>query len=143
MKKPIVIVVLLLLIGGGGFFAGMQYQKSKSPSTADFQAMREQFRSGERPQGLGERRPQGQGGAISGEIIDRDEKSIIVKLPDGSSKIVLISENTAINKATEGSLDDLVTGEQVMVFGQTNSDGSVSATQIQLNFRDRKFSQPY
>lgn len=132
--KILIFVTLVLVIGGGSFFAGVQYQKSKSPSTADFQAMREQFRSGERPQGLGGRL-QGQGGAISGEIINSDEKSITVKLPDESSKIILISENTAINKATEGSIEDLETGKQVMVFGQENPDGSITAQNIQLNPR--------
>jgi len=34
--------------------------------------------------------------------------------------------------AVEGSVNDLETGQQAMVFGQTNSDGSVSATDIQL-----------
>lgn len=135
MKKTILVIVgiLVIAVGVGSFFAGVQYQKSKSPSRADFQAIREQLRSGERPQGLGER-PQAQGGAISGEIIDSDGKSITVKLPDGGSKIVLVSENTAINKAAEGSVDDLKTGQQVMVFGQANSDGSISAIHIQLNF---------
>ena len=70
---------------------------------------------------------------VRGEIIDQDEESITVKLSDDSSKIVLISENMSINKATEGSVDDLEVGKEVMVFGQENSDGSVSATNIQLN----------
>lgn len=130
--KILILIALILAIGGGSFFGGVQYQKSKRLSITDFQAMREELRPGERPQGLGEWQS---GGAVSGEIIDRDEESITVKLPDESSKIVLISENTTINKATEGSIDDLETGEQVMVFGQANSDGSVSASQIQLNFR--------
>jgi hypothetical protein len=59
---------------------------------------------------------------------------VTVKLPDGSSKIVLISENTKINKMTEGSIDDLETGKQIVVFGQENSDKSISATNIQLDF---------
>src|SRR4030043_1252872 len=86
---------------------------------------------GER-QGLGNnQRPAGLA-MVRGEIISQDEKSITVKLPDESSKIVLISENTKINKASEGSLADLKTGEQVMINGQTNSDGSVSATNVQV-----------
>jgi len=125
--KNVVIVILIIAFTAGGFLAGMKYQQSKQPARPDFQAMR----------GLrgtsGIQRPAGTG-VIRGEIINRDERSITVKLPDESSKIVLISENTAINKATEGSVDDLETGGQVMVFGQTNADGSISATQIQLNF---------
>lgn len=129
-KSKIVIIfgVLLIVVGGGAFFAGMKYQQSRQPSRADFQS-----RAGMRQQNLPAGAQQRVGaGAIRGEIISQDDKSITVKLQDGSSKIVLISENTAINKATEGSVDDIKTGEQVMVLGQTNSDGSVSATDIQI-----------
>ena len=75
---------------------------------------------------------------IRGEIINKDEKSITVKMPDNSSKIILLSENTKINKATEGSVDDLETGKQVVVFGQENPDKSISATNIQLDFGFRE-----
>ena len=82
-----------------------------------------------------------QGGSsekVRGEIISQDKKSITVKLPDGSSKIILISENTKINRTTEGSVDDLETGKQIVVFGQENSDKTISATNIQLGFGLKK-----
>lgn len=131
--KNTIIVALIMVFTGVGFFAGMKYQQSKQPSRADFQA-----RIGARQGFAGAQRPAGSE-MIRGEIINRDEKSITVKLPDESSKIILISENTAINKATEGSVEDLEAGKEVMIFGQTNSDGSVSAQSIQLNpvFRER------
>lgn len=128
--KNIPVIVLILVASGVGFFAGVKYQQSKQPSRADFQS-RAEMRQQNLPAGAQQRVG---AGTIRGEIISQDDKSITVKLPDGSSKIVLISENTEINKATEATINDLTTGEQVMVFGQTNSDGSVSATQIQLNF---------
>ena len=126
-NNPLLIVIIAIIVGAGGFFAGMKYQQNKQPSRADFQAMRgvRQGFAGASQAGIE---------AVRGEIISQDEESITVKLPDDSSKIVLISENTEINKATEGSTDDLESGEQVMIFGKKNSDGSISATQIQLNF---------
>ncbi len=127
MKKNILLVVILVIIvGAAGFFAGVKYQQSKQPSRSDFQN-----RMGTRQDLPGNQRPAGSQ-MIRGEVISRDQESVTVKLPDESSKIILISENTAINKTTEGSIDDLENGQQVMVFGQQNSDGTVSAANIQI-----------
>lgn len=131
-------IILVTTVGVGAFFAGMKYQQGKQPSRLDFQAMH------------GERQGQGFPGGpqlgteiVRGEIISKNDDSVTVKLPDESSKIVLLSDNTQINKASEATRDDLNTGEQIMVVGKTNSDGSVSATQIQLNFEfvRREFPQ--
>lgn len=118
-------IFLAVLMGIGGFFVGIKYQQRKVPSFGQFRgAMRQSANQGSQPRGLG---------AIRGEIISRDEKGITVKLTDESSKIILISENTEITKASEGVLDDLEVGKQVMVFGQENPDGSVSAQTVQIN----------
>lgn len=129
MKKNIVMVLVIvaLAIGGAGFFGGMKYQQNKQPSRTNFQAMRDMRQSGMSGVQQG-----GNSGMIRGEIIEQDEESVTIKLLDDSSKIILISENTEINKTTEGFIGDLEIGEQLMVFGQTNSDGSISATNIQL-----------
>jgi len=129
-----IMVFLAIAMAVGGFFAGMKYQQSRRPSIADFPG---NGRFGQRglnnDNGQNQQRPAGSA-MVRGEIIKKDESTITVKLADDSSKIVFLSENTAINKATEGSADDLVSGGEVMVFGNTNSDGSISASQIQLNF---------
>ena len=39
-------------------------------------------------------------------------------------------------KSTSGSLSDLSKGENVVIIGQTNSDGSVSAESVQIRPKD-------
>ncbi len=121
MNKNIVILVLAVIIAGGaGFWAGIKY---RIPGVNFQAAGRGQFQRGP---GNGFR-------PVSGEIISSDDKSITVKLVDGSSKIVIVSESTVINKSAEGARADLKTGEKVAVFGTENADGSVTAQNIQLN----------
>ncbi len=111
---------------GTGFFAGMKYDQSKQPALSEQgrNFMQGAGRNGGNRMGF---RP------VSGEIISSDSTSITVKLPDGSSKIVLLSDKTIVNKADPANKSDLKTGEKVAVFGQENSDGSVTAQTIQLN----------
>jgi len=145
MKKnnnnAILIAVVALLIGGvAGFFGGTYYQKSQRVTFAG--AMN--GGNGNRMMYGGQRTGAGFGAAagggntmgfrpVAGEITSADAKSITVKLPDGSSKIVVFSDKTVVNKADKASTSDLKTGNKVLIVGQTNSDGSVTAQNIQLN----------
>lgn len=70
--------------------------------------------------------------ATNGEIISKDEKSFTVKLSDGSSKIVLFSASTTVGEMTQGSMDSLTPGKTVMVMGKTGTDGSITATMVQI-----------
>lgn len=137
MNKNIILAVLVILLCGGSFYGGMKYQQKKG-----LQNIRQQFGNGQFQRGNGSANISGQprqagnrmgGRAVTGEILSQDEKSLTVKSADGSSKIVLLSETTTVNKATEGTKDDLKVGEQVVVFGTENTDGSVTAQNIQLN----------
>ncbi len=129
MNKNVIMTILIIVVGAGAFFGGMKYQQSKVPSFGrQFNGMQGGRNGQGQPSGIRQNfRP------VNGEIISADDKSITVKLTDGSSKIVLLSDKTEINKAGEATKVDLKVGEKVAVFGQQNSDGSVSAQNIQLN----------
>jgi hypothetical protein len=144
MKNNLIIgVFIALVIGGGiGFFAGMQYQKSKLTDMITFNGrgiMNDQRQANRQfTQRMGG--PNSGNRPVTGEIIDSDDKSITVKLSDGSSKIIIIDSKTSINKSAEGSLADLKKGEKVAAFGISNSDGSINAVNIQLNPQIRVFN---
>ena len=132
-NNSIIVVIIALVIGlGGGFFAGMKYQEGKTPSFGnDTNRQFSRFQNGSQ-NGQTQRNRTGFQ-PVSGEIISANDKSITVKLQDGSSKIVLFSDKTTINKAETATKSDLKSGEKVAVFGTQNSDGSVTAQNIQLN----------
>lgn len=127
----IIVAILVIIVGTGGFYGGVKYQESKTPS------FRRSSETGNFPRQTGQRA----GASMTrGEIIDRDDESITVKQTDGSTKIILLSGDTSINKAQEGKIEDLEKGAQVAIFGQENSDKSITASNIQLNpeeFRGR------
>ncbi|MGE5041811.1 MAG: OB-fold nucleic acid binding domain-containing protein [Candidatus Levyibacteriota bacterium] len=129
-NQILITVIVSIIVGAAAFAGGMQYQKSKISNPYS------QFAGAG---GNGMRRFGGgngmmrNGNAVVGEILSKDDTSITVKLNDGSSKIVLYSDKTPINKAAKATKDDLTTGERVAVFGTANSDGSVTAQDIQLN----------
>lgn len=112
-----------LVVLAGTFWGGMLYGQSKN-------------KFGQFPgqnQGVSIRaNRQGGAGFNSGEILSKDDKSITIKLPTGGSKIILFSSATEIGKFTTGILDDLQVGKNVMVQGQTNQDGSITAQSIQI-----------
>ena len=147
MNKLIAIVIATaVVVGGGAFYGGMKYAQSKVPqgrlSQADFQNL-QNFSPEERQQRLqelganaggfrGGQRGGNAGGFTTGEIISKDDKSVTVKLRDGGSKIVFLSDSTEITKSAAGTLSDLEVGKNISVNGTTNSDGSITAQLIQL-----------
>ncbi len=126
MKKSFLIitaVIALLIIGGGSFYGGMLYGQSQKRS-AGFPGQNAgiSIRGGR----------QGGAGFNSGEILSKDDKSITIKLATGGSKIIFFSGSTEIGKFVNGTSDDLQVGETVMVQGQANQDGSITAQSIQI-----------
>lgn len=138
IKKVALSLVLASLMGVGGFFLGMTYQKSQA---ADVARTGGQFGGMRGTGGLAGRAFDPQlGRPVTGEIIGRDEKSITLKLQDGSSKIVLLPGNTEFRKTTAASPSDLKQGERVVVIGKENADGSVTANIVQIGGFGRQIS---
>ncbi len=120
-------IVVAIVVGAVAFYGGMTYQKSQAPQPGS------QAQNGG-PGGRSQGRNGGNGQRpIAGEIISADDKSITIKLQDGSTKIVLLTDKTTINKAAEATKSELTTGQRVAAFGMENADGSITASNIQLN----------
>lgn len=144
MKKEILYpVITAVVVGALAFFGGMKYQQMQRANlrgaggNANFMMAGGQ-RGGAAGGGQGMR--QGFRPTI-GEIIASDDKSITVKMEDGSSKIVLISDTTTINKTDPGAKTDLKVGTKVGVFGQ-DSNGTVTAQNIQINPQQMRGATP-
>jgi hypothetical protein len=127
IQKTLIIAVVAtaIVFGGGGFFGGMKYGRGLTPARGA---------NGQLPGALGaaaQRLRQGTG-FVNGDILSKDDKSITVKNRDGGSQIIFFTPSTSIGKSTTGTAADLTVGESVTVNGTANSDGTVTATNIQI-----------
>jgi len=135
MKKNLILILIaLIVVGIGGFFGGMKYGQSQALKNLTPEKMREifqqrgqTFQRGEIPQRQRERV-----GFLSGQVISKDEKSLTIKLPDGSTKIVFVAESTQILKSVEGNIEDIEIGKQVLVSGEQTTEGYLTAKTIQI-----------
>lgn len=129
MKNNLILITIAiaLVVGAVAFYGGMKYQQTK---------VRGNF-SGQGQQGLGNKQGRFAGSGanrpVMGKILSVDDKSLTVQVMDGSSKIVVLPDNVTINKTDPAAKADLKTGENVGVFGTSNSDGTVTAQSVQLN----------
>jgi hypothetical protein len=126
--RILISIVLIIVAAAGGFFGGMMFQKNQAPSL-----------SGATGRGNFAGRFGGQAGQnaafrpVRGQVLDMSANSLTVKMSDGSTKIVVLSSSTAFMQSTKAALTDVKTGDTVNVVGTANSDGSVTAQDIQIN----------
>lgn len=119
-NNTLVTIIIAVVVGLAGFFVGMQfsnYQRQQS-RTGQFGTRNGNFRN----------RP-----GVIGEIISLDNNSATVKMQDGSTKIVILSSSTSFVKTSEASKTDLKVGDRIGAFGTENSDGTLTAVNVQLN----------
>jgi hypothetical protein len=129
--------VVVIGVGVGCLFGGKAWGDNGS-STND--GSNQTWADGNRPSGMpgdgsmpaGAPGGRNGGNMVSGSIIAIDADSITVQTTDGSTKIVLVGSSATISLVTAGSASDLKTGENVVVSGTTNTDGTVTATSIRL-----------
>lgn len=143
------VIAIVVVVGAGAFYGGMRYGEGRPPSAAaamktlssltpEQAAQAFQQGGGGFPgagfagAGGGRRNGAAGGGLVNGEVVSKDAQSVTVKLADGSTKIVFYSASTTVSKSATGTAADLTAGTGVLVTGTTNSDGSVTATRIQL-----------
>lgn len=138
IKTYIPIIIACIIIGAGSFYGGMRYERNGSAAgpNANFSPQERQARmanggfTGTTQRTNGTRTTGG--GLLMGEIISKESTSITVKLQDGGSKIVFLSNATKIAKSIDGSTADLTVGAQVTTMGTANADGSITAQSVQL-----------
>jgi len=127
MKNNLFSFILVAVISlAVGFYAGSFYQKNQQQQrfsqfgargfSGQNQASR--FGGGSRP--------------VSGQIIKKEADSITVKTQNGSTRIVFFTDKTNIGKTTKAEISDLKENETVFIVGQENSDGSITAQNIQI-----------
>lgn len=136
-KNLIITILVVIVVVGISFYAGMQYQMRQNSREEKGQMIIGNARDGQvRSKGQGNFRFGSKNAngmmPVSGEIISTDANSMTVKLPDGSSKIVILSSNTKIYKTSDATKTDLQPGEAITTFGAQNSDGSITAQNVSL-----------
>lgn len=131
--------ILIVAVAISSFFGGTKYQQRKNVSNF----RQQMIGSNNLPQGMGRNainndsiKNRGQAPGFRqnyGEIINIDEKTLTLKMADGSSKIVLLSDTTKINQSVTANKTDLAVGIKIMVNGETNADGSITSRNIEIN----------
>ncbi len=145
-KNNLVLGVVVVGVAAVSFFGGIQYQKSQASEMPNFGAgMRNaqgrnnsEFGRPNNNQGnMG-----GRNGMIVGEVSSKDANSLTIKMSDGSSRIVILSDNTTYRMASEASSDKVEVGTKVAVMGNQGTDGSTTAENIEINPIARALDNP-
>jgi len=131
-------MIVLVIVGAVAFYGGMKYGQGsglQANAAQNSGQNNRNFPGGQNGNGGNAafaRRGGAGGNGVSGEILNSDDKSITVKIPTGGSKIVFYSSTTKIMKSVDVAVADLTAGENVMVAGTANTDGSLTASMIQI-----------
>ena len=139
MNKAVVVIGVILVIvavGGGSFWAGMRVGENRviQDPARFFQGIRGQ--RGQFPGMVGT--PQAGeearrlGGGIRGTIEAVEGDTLLVSTEEGEIR-VQTTDTTLIEKSMAMGVEDLEVGEQVVVAGSQNDDGSVTARSIRIS----------
>jgi hypothetical protein len=120
-------IALLAIAAGAGFQYGKMYQSNQANQVrAQFQRSR-----GITGSGSGGAQAAGFGGGTFGQLKSVNGNTLTVSTQNGDVTVDLTA-TTQIEKTTAGTPADLQAGDQLVVRGQSDSSGTVTAQQIQI-----------
>ncbi len=138
MNNKIIIAILVVVVAAASFYGGTMYAGSRR-STAFGLGGTGGANGGQLRQRFGGNGANSNNLAVRGKVTSVGNGSMTVQMNDGSSKIVILSNSTNISQSQSAKTSDIKSGDEVMAFGTSNSDGSVTAQDVQLNPANFRF----
>ncbi len=140
MKKVLIIigaVIIAVALAGGSFYGGMAYQRTQANNVRDTflrsRGLAGTGATGGFAGGAGNGTPGagrgGFGGGATGQVKSVDGNILTLSTAQNETKVTL-SDTTRIEKSVQGALSDLQPGMQVMVTGQRDANGNITAVQV-------------
>lgn len=114
------------------FWAGTAYANHRKASAAPMMGQYGQFGNRGNLGGSAGMRGGNAGGIVAGTVLSKTDTSITVQTQGGGSKILVLSPSTTVSKSAQGSISDVTVGSSVLATGTPNTDGSVTAQNLQL-----------
>lgn len=144
IKKNLLVTgafLVVVLVGAGGFWGGITYQLNKSNQVQE-RFLRERggqpltgvLSEGQLPSGNFTRAGLGGGGTM-GEVKSISGNVMTLSTAQDVTTVNL-SDSTHIIKSVEGTTGDLQPGVRVMVTGERDEDGNLTANQITIISED-------
>lgn len=137
MKKILLIigaVLLAVLLSAGSFYGGMAYQRNQQNQIqARFFQSRGLPGSGFDNNGndFSQRRSFLGGGGVTGQVKSLDGNILTISTAQNTTTVNL-TDSTQIEKPATGSTSDLQPGVRVVVNGQPDANGNITASQITI-----------
>ena len=144
-------VLVVLVVAAGSFYGGMVYGKNQAEPAFPVAGEGGEFPG---PRGQFAQRPGIQGGAEEGQLL-RDQSGMLfgeiqsigsgeltVTDPNGEQITVYVADTTLIQKQAEVTLADLEEGETVVISGNRDDDGNITARSLQVSGGGGFFGQP-
>lgn len=158
MKKTILMItgamIVAALIAAGSFWGGMKYQSSQTdqiranffnarggqgngvpgqgfPAGSGMTAPGQGFPGGADPTAMARSGGMGNRGGTSGQVKSLDKNVLTISTAQ-DVVVVVLSDSTRIQKSVAGTTADLVPGTRVMVTGQRDDKGNLTASQITI-----------
>jgi len=129
MKLITKIIIGAVLVAAVFFYAGLKYSQTQTPTASS--TTRAAF-AGRTGAGTGRGGAGGFGGAVMGTILSVDPQGITVSTQSSGSKIIFVASSTTYMKTSAGTASDATVGDNVLVSGTTNPDGSITARSIDV-----------
>ncbi len=130
-KNLFLTILIVVLFSAVSFIAGKNFPDRGGSQMANRGQFGNQGRNMENGQKFAG--TQMRGGQILGEITAIENDKVTIKEVNGSSKVILLTEETSIVKTTVAPITDLKVGGKIAVFGKSTTDAIISAQNIQLN----------
>jgi hypothetical protein len=134
MKKIWIIlgaILLSILIAGGSFAGGMAYQRNQADQIRNQFLQSRGLGGGGGDTGGGQRRGFFGGGGATGQIKSIEGNVLTLSTPQNVTTVNL-SSSTRIEKAATAEIGDLQPGQQVLVTGERDANGNITASQVMI-----------
>ncbi len=126
------LIIVVVLFSGLFFYLGLSYQKTKMPTPgSNRDAMRASLGEGNFANSENSSRGT-RGGQIIGEIIKINEESFTIKLNDGGSNTIYMTDETTINQMSKADRNSLEEGREIIVSGNAQENQTIIADSIQI-----------